>query len=183
MKPPWWRRDSITFAANRRGVSLRFHLRVDEDGPAILIAGASEALLLSPAGAAAAKGLLEGRTSQDVERSLPVVNASQVVEDVRHALEDLGHWDVRYPIFNLVDPALYERPWRIERSVPGRSGRCRRDLDQLRSWTSCGKRAIPHVRLITTPRTDQALAGQGGHSRRGLGHDLRRADASRQMAG
>ncbi len=101
------------FRRDSKGISMRFHLRVDEDGPAILIAGASEALLLSPAGAAAAKGLLDGRAPLLVEKSLAVANPHQVVDDVRHALEDLGHWDVRYPIFNLVDPALHERPWRL----------------------------------------------------------------------
>lgn len=143
------------FRRESRGIPLRFHLRVDEDGPAILIAGACEALLLSPEGAAAAKGLLEGRTPAEVEQSLPVPHRAQVVEDVRHAIEDLGHQDLRYPIFNLVDPALYERPWRMSAPfqadlvVAGES-LTSRIIDKL--WEA----RIPHVRLITTPRTDKS---------------------------
>jgi radical SAM protein with 4Fe4S-binding SPASM domain len=134
------------------GQHIRYHLRVDDDGPAILIAAASEALLLSPAGAAAAKGLLEGKSAAAVAASLSVEHPQQVVEDVRHALADLGHWDVRYPIFNLVDPALYERPWKISAPfqadvVVGGDGVTKSIIDRL--WAA----RIPHVRFLATPRT------------------------------
>ena len=151
-EPPMIEPGLYHFQREVGGQHIRYHLRVDDDGPAILIAAASEALLLSPAGAAVAKGLLEGKSSAALEASWPVENPQQVVEDVRHALEDLGQWDVRYPIFNLVDPALYERPWKISAPfqadvVVGGEGVTRAIIDRL--WAA----RVPHVRFLVTPRT------------------------------
>ena len=134
------------------GHPIRYHLRIDDGGPAILIAAASEALLLSPVGAAAAKGLLEGKSAGAVENSLSVENAGQVVEDVRHALADLGHWDVRYPIFNLVDPALYHLPWRLSAPIQAdvvvvNDAATKSIVERL--WAA----RVPHVRFHVTPRT------------------------------
>jgi radical SAM protein with 4Fe4S-binding SPASM domain len=150
--PPMIQPGLYHFQREQNGEHIRYHLRVDEDGPAILLAAAAEALLLSPAGAAAAKGMLEGKSAAELESSLPTENPRQVVEDVRHALADLGQWDVRYPIFNLVDPALFERPWKISAPfqadvVVGAEGTGKAILDRL--W----KARIPHVRFIATPRT------------------------------
>ena len=140
------------FMREVEGSQIRYHLRVDDGGPAILIAAASEALLLSPVGAAAAKALLEGKSPAETENLLPASNAAQVVEDLRHALDDLGQWDVRYPIFNLVDPALYHRQWQLSAPfqadvVVGNDDALRQITDRL--WAA----RVPHVRFIVTPRT------------------------------
>ena len=134
------------------GNQIRYHLRVDDGGPSILIAAASEALLLSPVGAVAAKALLEGKSAGEIETLLPVSNAGQVVEDIRHAMEDLGQWDVRYPIFNLVDPALYHRQWQL--SAPFQADVVVGNDDALRQITHrLWDARVPHVRYVVTPRT------------------------------
>ncbi len=143
------------YQEQRDGEFVRFHLRVDDEGPAILIAAASEAVLLSPAGAAAAKGLLEHEPPEAIARRLKVAGGAQVVEDVRHALADLGQTSARYPIFNLVDPATYERPWRL--SAPFQADLMFVDGAHARAllkrlWSVL----IPHVRLLTMPATDRS---------------------------
>ncbi len=135
---------------------VRYHLRVDEGGPAILIAAASEAVLLSPAGAAAAKALLEGQSIDQVVQRLPVPDAAQVAADVADTLVDLGKSNVRYPIFNLADPAFHERPWHLtaplQADVEVSSELVAREIVS-RLWDA----RIPHVRFIVTPRSDREL--------------------------
>jgi hypothetical protein len=136
------------------GEHIRYHLRVDDDGPAILIAAASEALLLSPSGAVIAKAILEGKTRADVARMAPDAGWPAAVSEVADALDDLGHSSVRYPIFNLVDPAYHDKPWRL--TAPFQA-----DVDVVSSSTTreiidrLWQIRIPHVRLIVTPRTDR----------------------------
>jgi radical SAM protein with 4Fe4S-binding SPASM domain len=160
LPPPLVRPGLYHFQRRHDQGFLRYHLRVDDQGPAVLIAGACEAVLLSPAGAAAAKALLEGKDEHEVERSLPVVNAHRVVEDVRDALIDLGRWDLRYPIFNLVDPTLSERAWKMSAPfqadlVLDNGERTAELIDRL--WEA----RIPHVRLLVTPRTEKHVVVKG----------------------
>ena len=133
---------------------IRCHLRVDDGGFAVLIVAASEALLLSPQGAYVAKGLLEGRSAEELQSALDVANPAQVVADVQHALADLGQPDVRYPIFNLSDPSFHEPTWRLNAPfqadlVVGSADVACRLIDKL--WEA----RIPHVRLLATPRADK----------------------------
>jgi radical SAM protein with 4Fe4S-binding SPASM domain len=91
------------------GRYLRYHLRVETSGQALLVAAASEAARLSPAGAVAARGLLEGRSARELAGELSAHGAGDAVRDVQQLLAHLGQPSVRYPIFNLADPAL-DRP-------------------------------------------------------------------------
>ena len=142
------------FHRDRDGEHIRYHLRVDEGGPAILLAAASEAVLLSAAGAAVARGWLEGKSLAELDRRFSGRVHSESVQHVVRALEDLGRTSIRYPVFNLVDPAYHERTWRL--SAPfqadielARTATARRVVDQV--WQS----RIPHVRWIVTPRCDR----------------------------
>ncbi len=140
------------FQSEVGGAPIRYHLRVDQEGPAILIAAAAEAVLLSPVGAVAAKALLEGAPADAVIKVLPVQNAAEVVRDVQQVLEDFGRWDVRYPVFNLVDPSHFGRPWKFSAPlqadvVVGDEAVAKDAVDRL--WAA----GVPHVRFLVTPRT------------------------------
>lgn len=138
------------YQRERDGEYIRYHLRVDENGPGILIAAASEALLLSPAGTAAAKEILDNRSEVSIEKSSA---ADEVFGEVRLAIEDLGRSKFRYPIFNLVDPATHAAPWRL--SAPFQADVEATDYETLRQiidrlWAA----RIPHVRFLASSRTD-----------------------------
>ncbi len=135
------------FRREADGRYIRYHLRVDPEGPAILIAAASEALLLSPAGAVVAKTILEGKSPDTVRDSLKVSNPDELIAQVETALAELGREDVRYPIFNLVDPAVVGQ--RLRLVAPFQADVVAADLDQLpqvidQLWNA----GIPHVRLL-----------------------------------
>lgn len=139
------------FTRELHGEHIRYHLRVEADGPSILLAAASEALLLSPDAAAVAKALLEG-----VPRARIVSGAAteSVVRDMEAALADLGSSQARFPIFNLLDVGMQSMPWVL--SAPFQADvevfdqrLVRAILERL--WDL----AIPHVRFITTPRCDR----------------------------
>jgi radical SAM protein with 4Fe4S-binding SPASM domain len=141
------------FQRERDGQYLRFHLRIELDGRAMLIAGASEAVRLSPAGAVAAKGLLEGKTPAQIAAELAAPSADQIVADVQRALDELGRPSARYPIFNLSDPAVDERaaqllaPFQAD-VVAGERNTLRQILSRL--WDA----GIPHARLIWDEAAD-----------------------------
>lgn len=135
------------FRREANGRYIRYHLRVDPDGPAILIAAASEAILLSPAGAVVAKAILEGKSPDTIRAALRVSNPAELIAEVEEALADLGRDDVRYPIFNLVDPAVIGQ--RLQLVAPFQADVAATDMDKLpqiidRLWDA----GIPHVRLL-----------------------------------
>ncbi len=129
---------------------IRFHLRVERDGHALLIAGASEAARLSPAGARIAKVLLGGVPADDLREKTPDLD-NTTIDEVARLLEQLGRPSGRFPIFNLSDPATSDRdlelmaPFQAD-IVPG-TGDTLNDL-LPRLWQA----GIPHVRFV--PRSD-----------------------------
>jgi hypothetical protein len=141
------------YQRQREGGYLRFHLRVDPRGEGLLIAAAAEVLRLSPAGVAAAKGLLEGTPPDDVAARLPASNAAELVATVDELLDDLGRDSGRFPILNPADPALTAgtedllAPFRAD-VVSGPADRTCELLARL--WNE----AVPHARLISRAQFD-----------------------------
>ena len=144
------------FQREREGQYVRFHLRVDPGGRAILIAAAAEAVRLSPAGAVAAKGLLSGKSCDQVADELSNTNAFDLVQKVKQAIDDIGQPNFRYPIFNLTDqsvdgPSLpLLAPFQAD-NVPGDKESQFQILDQL--W----KAGVPHARLVCENEVDVNL--------------------------
>jgi radical SAM protein with 4Fe4S-binding SPASM domain len=129
------------------GGFMRYHLRVDPDGYGVLIAGASEAVLLSPAGVAAAMGLLQDRSKDRLASELQTPGGTRIVEDVAKVLAELGHPSSRFPIFNLVDPEVVGQRLRLPAPfqadvVVGPGGNMIEMLDRL--WAV----HVPHVRFV-----------------------------------
>lgn len=132
----------------RDGAYVRFHLRVEPDGNGLVIAGAAEAVRLTPAGVYVAKGLLEERNADDLAREL----GSRSLEDpvrrsvlqVQHVLADLAAPSGRYPIFNLADPSFEDAPHLLapfQADVELTPGDQRPILARL--WEA----GVPHVRF------------------------------------
>ncbi len=92
------------FQRSRDGEYVRYHLRVDPSGDAILLVAASEAVRLSATGALIAKRLLEGESPQRVEAEIGGPYAQHLVGVVTKLLDEIGRPSARYPIFNLADP-------------------------------------------------------------------------------
>ncbi len=94
------------------GAPVRYHLRVEPDGSAVLLANATSALRLSPHGAVAAKALLEGRSVQgaadDMARRFRVPSGGEALASVRGLdarISKMGDPDEAFPMSTLDDPA------------------------------------------------------------------------------
>ena len=135
------------FRREAEGKYIRYHLRIDPDGPAILIAGASDALLLSPEGAVVAQAILSGSTAESVRHRLEISNPDELIEQVQEALSEFGTDNNRYPIFNLVDPAVVGQ--RLALVAPFQADLLVANTEKLipiieQLWDA----GIPHVRLL-----------------------------------
>jgi radical SAM protein with 4Fe4S-binding SPASM domain len=124
---------------------IRYHLRVDPDGQGVLIAAASEAVRLSPAGAAVAKRLLDGHVVDEIASDLAMPGHD--ISQLKLTIDQLGQPSGRYPIFNLTDPVALDRPSCLMAPfqadvVPGECQVMRRILERL--WAA----GIPHVRFV-----------------------------------
>ncbi len=131
----------------RDGEYIRFHLRVEPHGEALLIAGASEVARLSPAGATAAKALLESNDRDSLVAGVHSPAVQQLYRDVDLLLDELGGGSSRFPIFNLPDPLENARD--TERIAPFQADMEIGDLSKLqailrRLWDA----GVPHVRLL-----------------------------------
>lgn len=134
------------FQQEHDGRYVRFHLRVDPGGHAILIAGAAEAVQLPPEAALAAAHLLQGRPKDDVARELNSPGAENVVAHAGKILRELAEPRGRFPILNLPDPAVegyvsLSAPFQADFAV-GKEQSLKRIVESL--WNA----GIPHVRLI-----------------------------------
>ena len=135
------------YQTEREGEYVRFHLRVENSGHSLLLAAASEAVLLSPSGTIAAKALLDEKTPQQASELIPYVNSIQVVSTVKKALNELGRPGIRFPIFNLADPAAAGHeigliaPFQAD-VVLGDQATTDKVLENL--WNA----GIPHVRFV-----------------------------------
>lgn len=144
------------------GVHSRFHLRVDENGSAVLLANAAAAARLRPSGAIIAKGLLDGEDDASIMnmlqgsfRGLSVQQATADVARVRSILSGLESPGDSYPILNLADPSFgpdvapLKKP--LSADVPLADPHVLLPiLDRL--W----EEGIPHVTLIAPDGFDRA---------------------------
>jgi len=141
----------------------RFHLRVDPDGGGLLLANASEAAYLSPAGVVMARGMLEGRGDEELAeeirhefRSTPEAQITADLANVHKLIADLSEPGDNYPITNLDDPRglgwtrELAAPFRAD-VVQGEFGGTREILRRL--WDA----GIPHVSILAQP---EAQAGE-----------------------
>lgn len=151
----------------RDGRHVRYHLRTESDGSALLVAGASEAVRLPPLAAAAAHALLEGdptereaaleRLGDRARRDRPPwalrlggqpSTWRDAVDAVATRLDELGRPGARFPVFNLDDTALagatgLVAPFQADLvlAVPCDAATVRRLLAAL--WDA----GVPHVRF------------------------------------
>lgn len=95
------------------GAYTRFHLRVDLDGSGLLLANASAAAHLSPAGVVIAKGLLEDESQEEVIAQLKSAfrgaDRSTMEADLKRVaglIAGLVAPGDNYPVVNLEDAAL-----------------------------------------------------------------------------
>lgn len=136
------------YQRERDGGYMRFHLRVELSGEALLIAGASEVARLSIAGAEAAKRLLETDDEAGLLASVANVGTQQLYREVSSLLNELGGSSSRFPIFNLPDPVDSTRDARLiapcQADVEiGEGDKLRAILKRL--WEA----GITHVRLLS----------------------------------
>ena len=101
-----------------QGQYTRFHLRVEPDGAGMLLANATAAAHLSPAGVVIVKGMMEnpsdtaesfGRIQRDLRARFDHTTPEQIQKDftqVRILLNELASPGDNYPILNLGDAAV-----------------------------------------------------------------------------
>lgn len=143
--------------------ATRFHLRVEPDGTGLLIANATAAARLSPAGVIIAKELLEKESQPAVLKHLRLrfkgAPASQFEADfqrVRNLLQTLSEPGDVYPVDNLEDASLspYESQLiaPLEAAVPLCPPEIMGPILE-RLWAA----AIPHVNLLVPTDPDPAF--------------------------
>lgn len=101
------------YLQENQGQYTRFHLRIEADGAGMLIANATAAAHLSPAGVMIVKGLMEKEEEADIQRRLRGrfrdTTSEQIQKDftkVRNLLYELASPGDNYPIINLNDAAI-----------------------------------------------------------------------------
>lgn len=99
------------------GALSRFHLRVEPDGHGLLIANASLAARLSPAGVLMAHGILNGQADETILRTLAQTfrgvgryDQERDLLQVRALITDLALPGEEAPVLNLDDAAWVESP-------------------------------------------------------------------------
>jgi radical SAM protein with 4Fe4S-binding SPASM domain len=142
------------YRTQRDGQAIRYHLRIEPNGSALLMVAAVEAVRLTESGALAAVGLLEGHSEQQILASLQGCPDPQaVIHQVRQVLQDLGAAGRRrYPILNLRDTA--DRFQTGGLLAPLQADIDWSDLNQLkRLFHVLWQAGLPHIRLMrTTPQ-------------------------------
>jgi radical SAM protein with 4Fe4S-binding SPASM domain len=135
---------------------MRFHLRVENSGESLLIAGASEAVRISQAGTPVLQRLLQGESPESVAGELPADAEPWIAQGVQ-IMQELGSPSSRFPVFNLKDPVNDSRdaeliaPFQADVEVDG-TGQLQSILRQL--WDA----GIPHARFLPTGQvSDQQL--------------------------
>ncbi len=150
------------YMREHEGLYLRFHLRVEPDGRGMLIANATAAARLSPAGVVIAKGLLDGDDEaglmRDLEERFRGATRDQMRADlarIQTLLQELTEPGDTYPILNLEDAAVspYETQLLapLEADIPlAEPERLKPILDRL--WQV----GIPHVTILVPENPDSA---------------------------
>ena len=138
------------YQCERDSEYIRFHLRIEPNGEALLIAGASEVARLSRVGAEAAKRLLDAEDRNALVASIKHPNVQNLYREVTSLLDELGRPNSRFPIFNLSDPIDSTRdakliaPFQADVEI-GEPEKLHAVLRRL--WDA----GIPHVRLLHAP--------------------------------
>ena len=108
------------YLRERDGQYTRFHLRVEPDGGGMLIANATAAAHLSPAGVVIVKGMMDNNSDTTIQRDLRARFAGaapdQIQKDfttVRILLNELAAPGDTYPILNLDDAAVSPHPTQL----------------------------------------------------------------------
>ncbi|MCA9969096.1 MAG: SPASM domain-containing protein [Anaerolineales bacterium] len=144
------------------GTYTRFHLRVEPDEQGMLLANATLAARLSPAGVLMAKGVLDGRPPADILaavrgrfRGASDAEMAADLRRVRDLIDTLAAPGDNYPVVNLWDAAVSPdesrllAPW--EASLPlAPPAQLVPLLDRL--WEA----GIPHVTFLAPPGADAA---------------------------
>ncbi|MCE9544153.1 MAG: SPASM domain-containing protein [Planctomycetia bacterium] len=136
---------------------VRFHLRVDPDGSALLVAGAAEMLRLTPVGTYVAQELLAGPSVEQAVKKLAAIRqlSPRLVAEVIERLDKLGQpGSGRFPVINLTDPAIDGPSTALVAPIQadvviGEPATTRQVLDRL--WQA----GIPHARFRVTNSADQ----------------------------
>lgn len=132
---------------------VRFHLRIEHSGQALLLAAATEAVRLTQVGAIAAYGVLEDCSDQQISQYLAdAPNAAQIIASVRRLIDELGLPNKRYPIFSLLDTLGGDQPLGLVAPfqadvVVGDPQTTKIYLQKL--WEA----GIPHVRFVQVDAT------------------------------
>ncbi|MBK8988657.1 MAG: hypothetical protein IPM39_21730 [Chloroflexi bacterium] len=162
-KPPQPIRPGLyPYAHEEDGSITRFHLRVEPDGQGMLLANASAAARLNPAGVVMVKGLLDGATPNtvldDVLSRYQGAAKETIAADlqrVRGLLATLASPEDNYPIINFneirVDVFESQLMAPLEASIPlAAPEQIRPLLDKL--WDV----GIPHVTFLLPEQADAA---------------------------
>lgn len=95
------------------GNITRFHLRVDEDGSGLLVANASVGAILSRSGVWIAKGILDGKSNEEIrdflQKNFRESKKGQIDADIirlNQFIQTLSNPEDNYPIFNFDDPEV-----------------------------------------------------------------------------
>jgi radical SAM protein with 4Fe4S-binding SPASM domain len=101
------------YSRDDAGTYTRFHLRIDPDSRGNLLVNATVAARLSPSGAMIAKGLLDGKSTNDIIisikknfRGAPQEKLESDINQVATIISDLSLPGDNYPIINLDDSVV-----------------------------------------------------------------------------
>jgi radical SAM protein with 4Fe4S-binding SPASM domain len=137
------------YIRQRNGQYVRYHLRVENSGQALLIVAAVEAARLTRSGAIAAYGVLEGKNDQQINHDLAnLTTAPKVIAEVRQMVAELGLPSKRYPVFNLTDPFVEENPQGL--IAPFQADVELTNIESLKKYLhALWDAGIPHVRFVS----------------------------------
>lgn len=136
------------------GTYTRFHLRIDPDGQGYLLVNATVAARLSPSGGMIAKGLLDGKSANDIiisiNKSFRGVSQGKLEHDINQVaniISDLSLPGDNYPIINLDDSVVSSYAARL--MAPMRADiPLAPDMDMTRILDRLLGVGIPHVTFI-----------------------------------
>lgn len=136
------------FRRERGGQLVRYHLRVEHSGQALLLVAAVEVVRLTQTGAIVALGILENKSESEILSMLGnLLGGEKLIAEVRKMIAELGLPNKRYPIFNLIDPTGENSPHGL--IAPFQADLVLGDWDTVRLclhalWNA----GIPHVRFL-----------------------------------
>jgi MoaA/NifB/PqqE/SkfB family radical SAM enzyme len=153
------------FMRDAGGAVSRFHLRVDSAGDGLLLANAATMARLTASGVVIAKGLLEGKSFEEIARHLlrhfhfrgvPSQQVRTDVDAVKSLIERMESPGKGYPLLNLADPVFSPKNMPLERPISADVPLC--ELPQLnRILERLWHLGIPHATFIAGWNCDNGL--------------------------